>query len=383
MKKIFYIVLATVLAWTGCKKSSGDPVPGTAGMSFTATASQTKSHFGVDDTNLTLYWDDYDNMAVYSVNPEDADPAANAVSAIAYIRPEGVGQTTAQFMSATSREAWFANPATNGTKHFFSYYPAYGQPMYFEDVDGVGKVLPVYLDDDQRGKSDYGRYHFMISRGGSFGSEDNVVFQDFTPLTCLLKFSLKMEGGFDYSISSVYVRNYFYGKQYPESTEDTFHREYQVDPGTGAASHWITPESLAGFRYVKVSDLLSDGDIRLYDYYPEHRWESNNRTSLYLLGMEGPYELGTSAGAPLYAVVFPTEGYPTDREMALGVSANYSVDVGDHHSYQVEHEGYIRIPSPGFVGGKRYDFVLTLTPDEMYLQNDPNAPAWGYDVVTW
>lgn len=83
----------------------------------------------------------------------------------------------------------------------------------------------------------------------------------------------------------------------------------------------------------------------------------------------------------LYAVVFPTDEYPASGMLALKVAATYSVDtpgVG-----YVTHEAYIKIPAPGFVAGKRYDFVLTVTSAEMRIEADRNAPEWGYDIIEW
>ena len=384
MKRTTILCMAILALAISCKKGpSGDEVE--KGMTFVASTSDAvKSHFGEGDTNLNLVWDEYDNLAVYSLKADDDDPAASAVSSIAYIQDAGVGQQTAEFRSSKPGSEWFAYPQANGKKTFIAYYPAFGIPYDFEEVGGE-KVLPLILRSSQRGISDYGKHHIMISRGNEYASGDQVVFQGFTPLTSLLKFRLKMDSGYDYSVSRVEIRPNLYGKAYESSTEDTYNEYvYVYDPVSGDQIS-MYPEFISGGRYVKLSELLSGDEVVIRAYYDGTSWSSSSdgRYVSLLDSDDGTYHLSATEGNDLYAVVFPTIKYPSRWEFALRVSARYDIRIDNYYSHSVEHTAYIRIPSPGFVAGKRYDFVLELTPSEMYVQQDPETPEWGYDIVNW
>lgn len=382
MKKMIVLSLALLTLAASCKKSPAGEDSREKGMTFTATASQSlKSHFAEGTDNLNLLWDEYDNLAVYSFNTEDADPAASVVGGIAYIQPEGIGQSTAQFRSSKPESEWFSNPQANGKKIFVSYYPAYGLPMDLVEEKGE-KVLPLHISSSQKGKTDYGKHHIMLSRGNEYAPGESVLLQDFTPLTSLLKFRLKMDGGYDYRVTSIELESYFYGKVWENDTEDRYSSSYHmVDPVTGV-DRWHYPDNIVEGRYVKVSELLSDENIRVCRFGPQENNSSNGRY-LRLLSDDDTYSLTATEGDDLYAAVFPTDTYPSRGELALRIRAYYEIRKNGEYLHQISHEGYIRIPDPGFVAGKRYDFVMTLTPSAMYLQNDPDAPAWGYDIVPW
>ena len=135
---------------------------------------------------------------------------------------------------------------------------------------------------------------------------------------------------------------------------------------------------------MKVSELLSDEEIKVRSFVPRESSSSSNGRYMRLLSDdEESYTLTATEGEDLYAVVFPTDTYPSRGELALRIRAYYEIRRNGEYLHQVSHEGFIRIPYPGYVAGKRYDFVMTLTPSAMYLQNDPDSPAWGYDIVDW
>ena len=384
MKKIIVLSLALLSLAVSCKKSPAGEDSREKGMTFTAAASQgLKSHFAEGTDNLNLLWDEYDNLAVYSFNTEDADPAASVVGGIAYIQPEGIGQSTAQFRSSKLESEWFVNPQTDGKKRFVSYYPAYGLPTDLVEEKGE-KVLPLHISYNQAGKNDYGKHHIMLSRGNEYAQGESVLLQNFTPLTSLLKFRLKMEGGYDYRITSIELESYFYGKVWENDSEDRYNSSYHiVDPVSGV-DKWFYPDNLVEGRYVKVSELLSGEEIKVRSFVPRESSSSSNGRYMRLLSDdEESYTLTATEGEDLYAVVFPTDTYPSRGELALRIRAYYEIRRNGEYLHQVSHEGFIRIPYPGYVAGKRYDFVMTLTPSAMYLQDDPDSPAWGYDIVDW
>ncbi len=388
MRKTLYIAAALLMVLPACKKSV--PAPSVEkGMTFEASTAPTKSHFG--ETGLALYWDKYDDMAVYSMTATSADPVAGATSGLAYIR-DGFDTQTAHFQSARTESEWFNGAADGESRRFVAYYPAYGQPMEFNEAkvgENTVKVLPVFVNDDQNGLAEFGRYHFMLSRNNNYIKGQPVILRNFEPQTSLLKFKLQpnatmQAAGYDYKIERIYVEAYFYGKVHENDTEDAFSWEYYVvDPETGT-SNWRQVDNIVGFRYITVDNLLDTASpVKLKKFLSNENTYSSNGRYLYLLR---DLTLDLKHNEPtqdLYGVVFPTEEYPLRGNLALKVIARYDTYLNTEYLHTVEHEGYIKIPSPGFEAGKRYDFIVTLSPDEMYLQNDPDASEWGYEVINW
>ena len=385
MRKTLYIAAALLMVLPACKKSV--PAPSVEkGMTFEASTAPTKSHFG--ETGLALYWDEYDDMAVYSITATSSDPVAGATSGLAYIR-DGFDTQTAHFQSARTESEWFNGAADGESRRFVAYYPAYGQPMEFDEVtvdDNTVDVLPVYVNDSQNGLADFGRYHFMLSRANNYTKGQSVILRDFEPLTSLLKFKLMPDSamqnaGVDYKIERISIQAYFYGKVHVNSPEeeDTYWWEYEYAPDS-----WRQVDNIVGFRYITVDNLLDTASpVKLQKFLSNEVTYSSNGRYLSLLRdltLDLKHDQPTQ---DLYAVVFPTEEYPFRGNIALWISARYDAYNGNEYLHGISHEGYVTIPSPGFEAGKRYDFIVTLSPDEMYLQNDPNAPDWGYEVINW
>ena len=365
MKKFRYILilLALVTLCVSCKKSMKDDVDSLDGMTFSASTLSTKSHYDPEGSDLTLYWDEYDQLAVYSIDP--ADPGNGPISGTASIC-SGVGSTTAQFKSTKPKFEWFPEGAS---RYFFSYYPCTGYPMAMEEKDGE-QVLPVYVPHNQDGEN-YGKYHVMVAGGDQFSSSaEKVVFSNFKPATSLLKFRLVPDEDWTFYLDDVNIQSYWCSE-----SGDHFWHNYNA----GGVDK--TPADLTGIHYLKVSDITSGAALLPRSFYGYvYNGYTQSETTLNLSTEEdGFYEMSGSS-RDLYAVVLPTDEYPASGKLALKVTASYSVNMSGVSS--VEHEAYIKIPEPGFQAGKRYDFVLTVTSTEMRIESDENTP-WGYDVVQW
>ncbi len=403
MRKYLFILMLCAMT-LACNKTRTDDPDAPKGMEFRASASATKSHFESDDpsnTNLQLYWDAYDNLAVYSVDP--SDPTGSVVSGSAYIQPGDVGKSSALFRSYKQEDEWYKKAATDGTKHFFAYYPA-PAPNDFVIEDGEPAMM-VHLESSQY-RSDFGSYQMMISRGGTYSPGEQVEFNDFTPATALLKFQLKMDQGYDYAIQNITVEPMIYTYWIKDEPDNYGYysdivTSQTLDTETGNyINNYEYAERLVGLRYIKLSSILSGGPLEWgrYDYSQQFE-ESDSRytggyfpyewSTLYVYSESDssePYSLNGDAGDVLYAVVFPTTNYPSRGEYALRINARYDVRMdGENYgySYSVDHEGYIRIPRPGFEAGKRYDFVLTLTQDELKVTLTNKGIDFSYDVVNW
>jgi hypothetical protein len=405
MKKYLLLTLMAGGMLLACNKVRTENADIPKGMEFRASASATKSHFESDEpgnTNLQLYWDAYDNLAVYSVDPDD--PLASIVSGTAYIQPDGVGQTSALFRSYIQESEWFKNAATDGTKHFFAYYPA-PAPNDLEEENGE-LVMPVYLQSDQY-KGKFGDYQLMVAGGKTYNPGERVEFDDFTPVTSLLKFQLKMDQPLDFSVTSITIEPYIYTYYREEADGNGYHSDIvvgkTVDPETlEEFERFEYAERLVGTRYIKLSSLMSDGSIQWgrYDYsaqldeshsryyggYFPYEWSTLYVHSDYNEDAQDNLNLNGEPSDVMYAVVFPTTSYPSRGEYALGISARCDVrsqNEDNGYSYSIEHRGYIRIPRPGFEAGKRYDFVLTLTQDGLKIMQSNGEIDLSYEVVNW
>lgn len=392
MKKYTFIILAFALA-VSCTKSQ--PGAQDKGMVFHASAQATKSHFDpASPSGLQLYWDDYDNMAVYSVDP--ADPAASVVYGMAYIQPDGIGQAKARFLSYKQESVWFQNAAAGGSKRFFAYYPSI-TPLDFDTVDGE-PVLLMHLESSQY-ERDFGSYQIMFDKGASYSPGEQVTFDGFTPLTSLLKFQLKCEQSVDVKINSINVEPYLYAIENPlvGDTEPKYTQTLVVGTGINGRNILEHPDALAGIRYIPLSSILSDEavEFKKYDFsdmvdtYDPYYHYPYDYQSVYVYniyeGEEG-YVLNNTPGDVLYASVYPTISYPSRGEYVLKISADYVVriDKDDYgYNYTVHHEGYVHVPEPGLEAGKRYDFTLTLYQDWMNVVMTNEGLDFSYDVATW
>lgn len=359
------ILLALATVCVSCKKSSMDETASLEGMTFSASTVPTKSHFNPESTtDLTLYWDEYDDLAVYSIDP--SNPSSEAVSGLALIK-SGVGSTSAQFKSTKPKGEWFPG---GQSRHFFTYYPCNAYPLNMDNVDGE-QVLPVFLPQRQDGEN-YGKYHVMVASGDEFSpSAEKVVFSNFKPVTSLLKFRLVPDEDYAFNLDYIYLQSYWVSSE----TADDFWWEYN------SGGVWKLPADLTGLHYLKVSDITSGAALLPHNYVGYINTRDTRMSSrLTIQGEEdGFYEMSGSS-RDLYAVVFPTDEYPDRGMLALKVSASYSINVSGVGS--IQHEAYIRIPAPGFQAGKRYDFVLTVTSAGMLIDSDQST-SWGYDVVQW
>ena len=396
MRKLIVILSLSIVLAAGCQKSKMENSFLPEGMTFKASTQLVKSHFDPDNmSDPALYWDEYDNLAVYAVNPEN--PAGSVVSGRADIQAEGVGQRTALFLSHKQESEWYKNASSSGSKKFFAYYPAEA-PLPVEDIDGQ-LAINVFLESSQY-RTSYGKQHLMISRGGEFSPGEQVVFSGFTPATALLRFQLKMDGGYDYNIQHILVEPYFYTEAGDYST--SIKVGSTTDPSTGEDKDIMEyVEKLVGIRYITLSSLLSDGALEWgrYDYSSQldaanvvydERYFPYEQQTLYVFSQDNrhtdTYSLTDQPGEYLYAAVFPTIQYPPVGQLALKVTAYYSVNIDNEHygyGYSVMHEGFIRVPSPGLVAGKRYDFVLTLSQDELNAVLTNDGVDFSYDVQTW
>lgn len=408
MKNYITIIALSVVLFAGCQKAQMKGQPERKGMIFRASIQTTKSHFESDDPqskNPALFWDNYDDLAVYSVDP--SDPTGSVVSGVAYIQPDGVGEKTAEFRSYRQESEWYRNANEDGSKHFFAYYPA-PAPNDFDVVNGE-LVLPVNVEASQYRES-FGKYHLMLSRGGSFSLGDQVSFDGFTPITSLLRFQLKVDGVCEYKIRSIQVEPYIYFEG--EGTTN-YHSAIVIDSTTVTVFNPKTQEEepqrvpvyehverLVGMRFITLSSLLSDGDLTWmrYDGRSEFPPQEQNSSGyfpyeLHSLCIYSDYSddsdgftLNSTPSDVLYASVFPTISYPSIGELALCVRATYDVRIDFEnygYNYNVTHEGYIHIPTPGFVAGKRYDILMTLSQDEMKVVMTNDGIDFAYDVEPW
>ena len=371
-----YFIAATLIATAvlfSCKKNdsgtgkehtwSGLPENGAVFSAYNYSEG-VRSHF-YDPTSGTLLWDDDDDIAVYSIDFDAAEPFSGIKSGVAYIDGYYAGQSGAKFKSLLSKEEWFDSDDPAATRKFFSYYPCNGIAQTIETDYPLGEAGIIFdISDTQAiGEEDsFSKLQLLVSDSKSVNfSDETINLGTFRPITALLRFNIQSEIDVEFKVNEIELR---LGSDpyYSNGAFYSFNREIPI-AGT----------------FLLEMDRANGGFTGISNHYEDY-------THCIDLIPSEPFTPGDTPEKYYYAVVCPTLDVPQGEDLYLAVLAfaegtNTRDSSGNGSSiYKV---GMLQLPN-GFESGYRYDFTVNFDQTgTMKIGNLSTINLGEYEIIDW